>query len=233
MFFEPFSIALAVIGANIPDFDHEFKQNQVLLIIAIGLIISIFLYILHLPVYFSLLLILLGIIFLLSSHRGFTHSILGMISIAISIFLIVYFGMDLSNYFNLNYSINLSLIPLNYLILTLILIFLASLFLNRKLALVFIVMMSIFLLSVYFDFIPVYKINVIQLVFSIFLGLFSHMILDSFTPSGIRPFIPFSQDKYFKKFGICIFLIILAAYGVLFFDKLIFFQGYFLNLFSI
>ena len=33
MFYDPFAIALAVIGANIPDFDHEFKRNHVLIII--------------------------------------------------------------------------------------------------------------------------------------------------------------------------------------------------------
>ena len=45
MFYDPFAIALAVIGANIPDFDHEFRRNHVLIIISLGIILTLFFFI--------------------------------------------------------------------------------------------------------------------------------------------------------------------------------------------
>ena len=44
MFYDPLAIALAVISASIPDFDHEFKRDHVITIIALGALISLFLY---------------------------------------------------------------------------------------------------------------------------------------------------------------------------------------------
>ena len=216
MFFDPFAIALAVIGANIPDFDHEFKRNNVLLIISVGILLSIFLYLLKLPIYLGLIIVLLGFIFLLSSHRGFTHSVLGAIILTLILFLLVYFGMDLSSYFNL-YSIGN--VPLNYIVLAIVLVFLSILFLNKQLSMLFILSMAVFIALVSIGIIPVFRINVYALIFSIFLGLFSHIILDSFSPSGIRPFSPFSDKKHYKKFGIFLLVLVFAIYFILFFDK--------------
>ena len=227
MFFDPFAIALAILGANIPDFDHEFKRNHVLIIISVGILLSIFLYLLNLPVYLGLIICLLGILFLLSSHRGFTHSILGCIVLAVSLFLLVYFGMDLSSYFNLTTITN---VPLNYIILAGILIFLSILFLNGKLASIFIAFMVLFIVSVSFGAIPIFKINVYVLIFSIFLGLFSHIILDSFSPSGIKPFSPFSDKKYYKKLGILLFILIFISYLILFPEKLAFYFNFLSNI---
>ena len=88
MFYDPLAIALAVISANIPDFDHEFKRNHVFTIIALGALIALLLYFLGLPYYLGLVIVLLGVIFLISSHRGFTHSIFGalLITVFLSIF---------------------------------------------------------------------------------------------------------------------------------------------------
>ena len=67
MFYNPLAIALAILGANFPDFDHEFTQNQVLTIFALGIIITMFLYFLNLPFYFGLILISLSLISAASS----------------------------------------------------------------------------------------------------------------------------------------------------------------------
>ena len=216
MFLNPFAIALAVIGANVPDFDHEFKRNHVLVMISLGIILSIFLYLLNLPIYLGLIIASLGFIFLFSSHRGFTHSILGAIVLSIFLFSLVYFGMDLSSYFNLSTIGN---IPLSYIILAIVLVFLSILFLNKKLSLVFIMCIALFVALVSFGLIPAFKINAYVLIFSIFLGLFSHIILDSLSPSGIRPFSPFSDKKHYKKFGIFLFILAMVIYFVLFYDN--------------
>ena len=56
MFFHnPLSIALALIGANVPDFDHKFKKDNVYKIIILGLVVFISLYILKLPYYIGLI----------------------------------------------------------------------------------------------------------------------------------------------------------------------------------
>ncbi len=55
-------------------------------------------------------------------------------------------------------------------------------------------------------------ITYVEIVFALFLGLFSHVILDSFTPSGIKIFAPLSSRKVHKQFGlISIFVLILIA----------------------
>ena len=190
MFYNPLAIALAILGANFPDFDHEFKQNQVLTIFALGIIITMFLYFLNLPFYFGLILISLSLIFLFSSHRGFTHSILGVLIQGVLIFLLIFCALDLAMSFDLETNIN---IPINLLLTFILLAVLGIVFLNKKVAIlntVFIIS-SIFLL--YFGILPVFKLDVYMVVFSIYLGLFSHLILDSFTPSGIRIFSPFTS----------------------------------------
>ena len=64
--FNPLIIALAVIGANIPDFDHKFKKENVYKIIILGLLIFISLYILKLPYFIGLIIVFLGVLHILS-----------------------------------------------------------------------------------------------------------------------------------------------------------------------
>ena len=111
MFYDPLAIALAVISANIPDFDHEFKRNHVFTIIALGALIALLLYFLGLPYYLGLVIVLLGVIFLISSHRGFTHSIFGALLITVFLSLFLFFGMGLSSYgLDFNSSRNLMIL---------------------------------------------------------------------------------------------------------------------------
>lgn len=217
MFHNPLAIALAILGANFPDFDHEFKQNQVLTIFALGIIITLFLYFLNLPFYFGLILIVLSLIFFFSSHRGFTHSILGVLMQGILIFLLIFCALDLAMSFDLESSIS---IPINLLMTFILLVFLGIFFLNKKVAMInaAFIILSIFLL--YFEILPMFALNIRMVIFSIYLGLFSHLILDAFTPSGIRIFSPFLNKEYHKKAGILIFAFIIVAYCILFFQGL-------------
>ena len=220
MFYDPLAIALAVISANIPDFDHEFKRNHVLTIIALGALISCFLYFLGLPYYLGLVIILLGSIFLVSSHRGFTHSILGALVITVFLALFLFFAIGLSSY-NLDFNSSR-----NLMILLILIIALALLFLNKRLSPIFLVTIAILVVAVNTGFIPPLKINLTLLVFSIFLGLCSHIILDSFTPSGVKAFSPFKDKEYHKKFGVLLFFIIVAIFLILFPNKLLFYLNF-------
>ena len=221
MFYDPLAIALAVISANIPDFDHEFKRNHVITMIALGALISCFLYFLGLPYYLGLVVILLGGIFLVSSHRGFTHSILGAFLITVFLSLFLFFGMGLSSYeLDFNNSRNI-------MILLILIIALALLFLNKRLSPIFLVAIAVLVVSVNLGFIPPFKINLTLLAFSIFFGLCSHIVLDSFTQSGVKAFSPFRDKEYHKKFGVLLFLIMLAIYVLLFPNKLLLYLNFF------
>ena len=220
MFYDPLAIALAVISANIPDFDHEFKRNHVLTIIAVGVLMVVFLYFMGLPYYLGSVIILLGCMFLVSSHRGFTHSILGVFSITLFLSLFLFFGIGLSSYdLDFNNSRNL-------MILLILIIALALLFLNKKLYPIFLVAIAILVVLVNIGLISPFKINLTLLVFSIFFGLTSHIILDSFTPSGVKAFSPFSDREYHKKFGIILFLILIMMFVLLFPNKILIFNDF-------
>lgn len=223
MFYDPLAIALAVISTNIPDFDHEFKRNHVLTIIALGTLISLFLYFMGLPYYFGLVIVLLGCIFLASSHRGFTHSILGIFLITILLSLFLFFGASLSSYgLDLNN-------PKNQMILLILIIALSLLFLNKKLSPIFLVLMAILMISINMGFIAPLKINLTLLAFSIFFGLACHIILDSFTPAGVKALSPIKDRDFHKKFGVLLFLSLAVVFVLLFPNKVLFYFDFFNN----
>ncbi|WP_458403304.1 metal-dependent hydrolase [Methanobrevibacter sp.] len=200
MFFHsPLLIALSLIGANIPDFDHKFKKDNVYKLIILGLVVFISLYILKLPYLIGLIIVFLGVCFYFSEHRSFTHSIFGTIILtsAVSLILIWAFQLvisitDLENY---------------YLLMAILIALLSFLFLNRKILLIF--------LPLYFASLFIFSsgdINYIELISAIFLGMFSHIVLDSFTPAGIKIFAPVSSKKVYRNFGIAsIFILVILA----------------------
>ena len=104
MFFHsPLLIALTLIGANIPDFDHKFKKDNVYKLIILGLIVFISLYILKLPYFIGLIIVFLGVCFYFSEHRSFTHSIFGAIILTASVSLILIWAFLLViNFTNIN-----------------------------------------------------------------------------------------------------------------------------------
>ena len=196
-FLNPLHIALTLIGANIPDFDHKFKKDNVYKMIIIGLIIFITLYILNLPPYIGLIIVFLGITFYFSNHRSFTHSIWGTLTISASVCLLLIWSLGLVQYFT---DID------SYFILAVLIILLSFLFLNKRILMIFI---PLFLISIFV--LPLNNINYITIFLSLFLGLASHVILDSFTPSGVKLFAPISSKKFYKKFGILMMIILIVS----------------------
>ena len=96
MFFHnPLTIALTLVGANIPDFDHKFKKDNVYKIIILGLIVFISLYILKLPYYIGLIIVFLGVTFYFSEHRSFTHSIFGVLTLTAAVALVLIWASQL------------------------------------------------------------------------------------------------------------------------------------------
>ena len=200
MFFHnPLTIALTFIGANIPDFDHKFKKENVYKMIILGLVVFISLYILKLPYYIGLIIIFLGVTFYFSEHRSFTHSIFGVMTLASAVSLIMIWGSQLVN--------AMTIIDNHYLLMAILIALLSFLFLNKKLLMVFI---PLFFISLFVF--PAVEVSYLEIVFSLFLGLFSHVILDSFTPAGIKIFAPLSSRKVYRNFGLSmIFLLVVVA----------------------
>ncbi len=200
MFFHnPLLIALTVTGANIPDFDHKFKKEHVYKMIILGLIVFISLFILKLPYYVGLIIVFLGVTFYFSQHRSFTHSIFGVLTLTSAVALIVIWGFQLIT--------AVTIITNHYFVMAILIALLSFLFLNKKMLMI---LLPLFFISIVIF--PAVKISYLQIVFSLFLGVFSHVILDSFTPAGIRIFAPLSSRKVYRNFGLSmIFLVIIAA----------------------
>ena len=194
-FQNPLLIALTLISANVPDFDHEFKKDSVYKMIILGLVLFICLYMVNLPYFLGLIIIFLGLIFHFSNHRSFTHSIFGVLTLTASLTFLLIFTLNLANCFT----------HLNaYIILMMLAILLGFIFLNKNVLMIFI---PLSLLSLFF--IPITSISYTELISALFLGLLSHVILDSFTPAGVKIFAPLSSKKVFKKFGISMIVILL------------------------
>ena len=177
----------------------------VVLISLTGALISVILYHFNLPFYLGIVIIALSLIFFFSSHRGFTHSFLGIILQSLAMGLMLFLASQL--------LLELNLFNAKIVVISLIVLFIAILFVNKKvLFVVFIlIMFSIWKFNTF-------DISFINCIFPVFLGLLSHMILDSFSPSGVRPFIPFSNKKFYKNFGIAM-IIILAIIFILIFTN--------------
>ncbi len=203
MFFHnPLSIALALIGANVPDFDHKFKKDNVYKIIILGLVVFISLYILKLPYYIGLIIVFLGAVFYFSEHRSFTHSIFGVLTLTSAVSLILIWAYELVS--------AVTILNNHYLLMAILIVLLSFLFLNKKLLMIFI---PLFFISLFI--LPTIEISYIEIVLSIFLGVFSHMVLDSFTPAGIKIFAPLSSKKAYRNFGLSM-VFLLAVISIIY-----------------
>ena len=218
MFFHnPLTIALTLVGANIPDFDHKFKKDNVYKIIILGLIVFISLYILKLPYYIGLIIVFLGVTFYFSEHRSFTHSIFGVLTLTAAVALVLIWASQL--------ILEVTVIDNQYLMMAILIALLSFLFLNRKLLMVFI---PLFFIGLFI--LPAIEISYIEIVLSLFLGIFSHIVLDSFTPAGIKIFAPVSSRKVYRNFGLSMIFII-AVISIIYHIPVLFdlFGNYILN----
>ena len=159
------------------------------------------LYILKLPYYLGLIIVFLGTVFYFSQHRSFTHSIFGVLTLTATVSLILIWAYEL--------LMNITIIPTSYLFMAILIALLSFLFLNKKLLLIF---LPLFFISLFLF--GTLTVNNIEIAIGLFLGLLSHIILDAFSPSGIKLFAPISSKKSHKQFGMLSIIIlgILAIY---------------------
>ena len=144
----------------------------------------------------GLIVIFLGVTFYFSEHRSFTHSIFGILILTSAVSLILIWAYQLVT--------SVTVLDNSYMIFAVLIGLLSFLFLNKKLLMVF---LPVFFLSLFL--INDLAIDYIQIILALFLGIFSHTVLDSFSPAGIKIFAPLSSKKVYKQFGlVMIFLLI-------------------------
>jgi len=187
-----FYLSLAVIGASMVDMDHHVRKKDLLLLSLLGLLITIILYFLKIPFLIGLSLIVISIIFYVCKHRGFVHSIPGIITLSFLFAFFVFGFYSLFNSFNIDLKVYLIIIS----------VILGIIILNKKLILPFYILVPIGIILT-----PNIPLNVLYVFFAFLIGAFSHIILDLFTPSGVRLFDPLWLKKFKKSAGI--FFIIL------------------------
>ena len=200
-----FYISLAVLGASMVDMDHDVNRKNLTIMALIGMVIALTLYILKLPFLIGLILIVLALIFYVSKHRGFMHSIMG--TCLISCFMAVFIMGSSLVLQDLSLPLKLSLILISLL--------LGFMILNRKLMPVFAVLVSIGIILT-----PTYllnSVNIYQVFAAILLGCASHVILDMSTPAGVRLLSPISSRKYHKKVAFGLFSLWIGSVFVYFF----------------
>jgi len=203
-----FYLSLAVIGASIIDMDHHIKRNNLILMAIFGILLSLMLYLLNLPFLFGISLVCMAFILSISNHRGFTHSIFGVLLLS---FLLTFFVLGLNSLLN---NFNMEKISLIF-----ISSILGIIILNKRIIIPFVIIVAIgIFLTNNINISPFYTF------FAVFLGGLSHIILDLFTPSGLRILNPLSLKKFYKFLGII--LIILWIFGAILFNLKVFTSFY-------
>lgn len=190
-FQDAFFLSLAVIGASIIDMDHHVKKNNLIIMAIFGLLISLILYVLKFPFLIGISLIGMVLIFYLSKHRGFSHSITGILVLS---FLLSFFILG---FYTMFYGF------IDSKILTIFISFiLGAIVLNKKILLPFLIFASIGIIIA-----PNSNLNFYYIFLAVLLGSLSHVVLDLFTPMGIELLNPLSSRKFKKGFGSILFIL--------------------------
>jgi inner membrane protein len=189
-------LSLAVIGASLVDLDSKYRNKNLLILALSGGLLSLLLQYFNISIFPGLILISISMLFFISKHRGFMHSIMG----------IILAGLLLS-LFTMSVLISLRYIhPLYNASLFLTSAFLGIMILNKKLVIPYVLVLSLGILLT-----PLIGFNVYFVFGAVFLGSLSHLILDLFTPSGVKIFKPFSSRKMGKITGMLLLAIWVAA----------------------
>ena len=206
-------LSLGVIGASLVDLDSKYRNKNLLIIGLSGCLLTLLLQFLNIPLFPGLILITLALIFFISKHRGFMHSFIGIILGALLLSIFIFSFLMLLQFLQIFY-IRASLFLTSA--------FLAIMILNKKLVIPYILVLSLGILLT-----PIIGFNIYFVFGSVLLGSLSHLILDLFTPKGVKIFKPFLSRKMGKTTGIILFAIwvagIILFYGFNFLDHFFYF----------
>ncbi|MCD7781806.1 MAG: metal-dependent hydrolase [Methanosphaera sp.] len=198
-----FYLFFALIGASIPDMDHKNNTNKVYSMLITGIIVAILSILLGGSTILTLIIIALAMIFYFSKHRGFTHTFMGSIILSF-LFMLMFIALI---------SVLSSILSFVGLTSTTLVIFISLVVMgyftvSRRYLLLYVGVLTVYLL-----FMPVSytELDWVMIILSLLLGLFSHIVLDLWTPAGIALFKPFTNKKFHRKSAIiliCIWIIL-------------------------
>lgn len=204
-----FYLFFALLGASIPDLDHQNNKRKVYSMIIVGIILSVLLFFLNGDVISCLILIFLGVIFYLSHHRDFSHTLVGIVVLS-CLFSFMFMGlvsvlMSLCVYFGVN-------VPFSSIVF-IVMVLIGYFVIHRRYLMLYILVLAIYLVLFGFDF----GMFNWYLVFGMFLvGGFSHLILDLRTPAGLSLFKPFIKRKFHQSMALFLFIVwLVVAIGYL------------------
>ena len=195
-----FYLFFALIGASICDLDHENNTHKVNSMMITGLILSIILFFFNSSSISTLLLIVLSIIFYISKHRGFTHTLVGIILLSL---LFLFMIMGFISFFNRAFLISAIRIP--HLLVLFVTMAIAGFFvISRRYYLIYFIVLGLYLYMVPMDYTT---INWSLAWMMLFVGSMSHIILDLATPAGLCIFEPFSHVECHRRWALIFFVI--------------------------
>ncbi|MBO7718752.1 MAG: metal-dependent hydrolase [Methanosphaera sp.] len=203
-----FYLFFALIGASICDLDHENNTHKVNSMMITGLALSLILFFFNASSISAVLLIVLSIIFYISKHRGFTHTLLGVVLLpALFLFMI----MGFISFFNRIFLIMNYPIP-HLLVLFVTMAIVGFFVISRKYYILYFMVLGVYLYVVPLDY---SAINWTASWIMLFVGAMSHIILDLLTPAGLNLFEPFSPVECHKKWALFFVVIwIILSIGV-------------------
>ncbi|UTB33712.1 MAG: metal-dependent hydrolase [Methanobacterium sp. ERen5] len=195
-FQDVFYIALAVIGASMIDMDHHVNQKNITIVGLLGIILALILYIIHLPYLVGILIAVMALLFYLSEHRGFMHSLLGIIFISACVGFFVLGAYTIMTDYGISLKISLIVISL----------ILGIVILNKKLVPIYAFIIILALL-----FTSNHAFNAYYVFIALLIGAISHIILDLFTKAGVELLSPITTQKFHKLAGFTLLGLYLGA----------------------
>ncbi|ADP78001.1 membrane-bound metal-dependent hydrolase [Methanothermus fervidus DSM 2088] len=181
----PITPFFAIIGSMLPDLDHVVKKKKTISIIIVGLLFLTLSYFYKKLIFISCSLLSLGLFFYFSKHRGISHSLFGTIFIPTLLTIFIFYVQNFFQHKIANILVLLFLVAIVFK-LRFLPFFALYLFLFEKSCL---------------------NLTFMDIFLPLSIGYLSHIILDGFTPHGIKFLYPLSK-KRFKK-GLSIILLIL------------------------
>lgn len=211
-----FYLFFALIGASIPDLDHRNNISRVYSMIVVGIILSVLVFICNGSVLSCIILVVLGVIFYLSKHRGFTHTLIG-ICVLSFLFTLMFMGfIHVLISVNVNFNLN---IPIDVFVFIIMALFGYFVILRRYL-LLYVLGVGVYLVFFRFD----YGSFSWPLIFCMFfVGCLSHLVLDLWTPAGLSLFKPLLTTRFHRGMALILFILWLCAsiFYLIYFNPLI------------
>lgn len=158
----------------------------------VGVVLSVLLFFLNGAYVGGMLLVLLALIFYVSKHRSFTHTLIGIFMLS-SIFTLMIIGfLPTITYFGVFMGLSLP----NNMILFITLAIVGYFVVSRKVLLMYLILVGVYLIIFPVDYL---MLNWYFVFIMFIIGSLSHLILDLWTPHGLKLCLPISEKTYHKK----------------------------------